>query len=272
MSRVEPPGARVPVFMYHAVRSVPDGPLRQFAVPPRRLAEQLRALAGAGFRLVGLAEAMTRRSPAPGEPDRIAALTFDDGYADFLDSALPVLREVGASATLYPAVGFIGREPSWLGTGAQLFGPVLSWSALAEVAAAGIEIGNHGLGHYPLDVLPVAQAREDVRVSRESLEQRLGRAVRGFCYPYGYHNQAVRAAVAWAGHDHACAVGYRRYQASDDRMAVPRLHPTPDHTGEDLVAMATRDGSPLVGWARSAVQPAWRLTRRAAARVGYTLT
>ena len=46
--------------MYHSVSTVPDGPMRPFAVPPALLREQLSALAGAGYRLVGLTEALER--------------------------------------------------------------------------------------------------------------------------------------------------------------------------------------------------------------------
>src|SRR5947209_10889966 len=118
--------------MYHSVSTV-DGRLRGLGVPPARLRAQLRALAEAGYRLVGLTEAL--RDNGTGAA---VALTFDDGYHDFLD-ALPVLREVGARATLYVNPGQVG--------GRMPLGPLLSWAQVREVAAGGVETGNHSQYH-----------------------------------------------------------------------------------------------------------------------------
>jgi peptidoglycan/xylan/chitin deacetylase (PgdA/CDA1 family) len=256
--------------MYHSVSSVPAGPLRSLAVPPRRLAEQLTALVGEGYRLVGLSEAAELLSADP--TARLAVLTFDDGYADFLHAGMPVLAELGASATLYPAVGHLGRPATWLGRWANAFRPLLSWSQLREVAAAGTEIGNHGLVHHPLDVLPARQLWQEVTTSHDRLEQELQLAVRSFCYPHGYHDRAVREAVALAGHDNACEIGRRLYRPGDDRFAVPRVQPTPDHTGPDLVALARTGGRQLVPRAKRLAQPGWRLVRRVAHRFGRHLS
>lgn len=272
----------VPVLMYHSVSAVRQGPMRSLAVPPHLLAEQLSALAGAGYRLVGLGEAVDRL--AAGETAKLAALTFDDGYANFLRAGVPVLAELGASATLYPTVGELGGPASWLGRWAGVFGPLLSWPELREVAGAGIEIGNHGLLHHPLDVLPRTQLRRELTASHDLLEQQLQRRVRSFCYPHGYHDRVVRELVALAGHDHACEVGRRCYRPGedrypgdgrypgDDRYAVPRLQPTPDHSGEDLLALARTGGPQLLPRAKRLAQPGWRLVRRAAHRLGGHLS
>ena len=47
----------LPALMYHSVSTV-DGPLRDLAVPRDRLAEQLGALAAAGYRLVAMSDAL----------------------------------------------------------------------------------------------------------------------------------------------------------------------------------------------------------------------
>jgi peptidoglycan/xylan/chitin deacetylase (PgdA/CDA1 family) len=260
----------VPVLMYHSVAHPPRGPLRDLAVPPWRLAEQLAALAGAGHRLVGLSAAADLI--AAGATERLVAVTFDDGYADFLHAALPVLAELGISATLYPAVGHLGGPATWLGRHAGAVGTLLTWAQLREVAAAGIEIGSHGLVHHPLDVLPVAQVRREVGDSRDRLEQEVGRPVRSFCYPHGYHDRRVRTVVAEAGHDTACEVGRRRYEPGDDRFAVPRLQPTPDHAGTDLLRLVATGGPQAVARAKRLAGPAWRTVRRAAHHLGGRLT
>lgn len=261
---------RLPVLMYHSISPAPAGPLRALAVPPSRLREQLAALRWAGYQLAGLSDALARISEDPSVP--VVALTFDDGFVDFLTEAVPILAEADATATLYMAVGHVGGPATWLGRRAEEFGPLLSWWQLREVAAAGVEIGNHSRWHHPLDVLPQAELAEQVWTSRERLRQETQTEVATFAYPHGYHNHRVRAVVAEHGHRTACTVGHRRYSLDGNRLAIPRLQPTGDHSGADLVELVRTGGPVVVPSLKRLAQPGWRLTRRAATRLGITLT
>jgi peptidoglycan/xylan/chitin deacetylase (PgdA/CDA1 family) len=270
VSATAPPAwETMPALMYHSVSAV-GGPLRDLAVPPQRLAEQLAALTAAGYRLVGLTEALDLLDA--GSTDKLLAVTFDDGYRDFLTEAVPALAAAGARATLYASVGHLGGHAGWLGASAGAFGPMLTWEQLAEVAAAGVEIGNHSLIHHPLDVLPPAQLREEIVRSHDELEQRLQVGLRSFAYPHGYNGERVREVVRAAGHDNATEVGRRLHTPGERRFAVPRLQPTPDHTGADLVELVAGGGSPLIPRLKQLAQPGWRLARLAARRAGKTLT
>ena len=106
------PAWTLPALMYHSVSAI-AGPMRDLAVPPGRLAEHLDALSDDGYRLVGLSEALDLLDA--GSEDRLLALTFDDGYRDFLDAGVPALEKAGARATLYASVGHLGGSAGWLG-------------------------------------------------------------------------------------------------------------------------------------------------------------
>ncbi|MDG4767419.1 polysaccharide deacetylase family protein [Solwaraspora sp. WMMD406] len=274
---VAPAGPALPVLMYHSISTVEAGPLRPLAVPAVRFAEHLAVLSDAGYRMVGLSQALDLLDAAIAEHGSpippLVALTFDDGYADFLTRALPLLDAAGAAATLYPSVGHLGQPASWLRQWATAFGPLLDWSQLTEVAASGrVEIGSHGLLHHPLDVLPPPTAATEITIARDRLEQHLGTAIRSFCYPHGYHDWRVRAAVRRAGHDNACEVGRRRYRPSDRRLAVPRLLPTGDHDPDALLDLVRTGGPRMIPQAKRLAQPAWRLTRRMVRRAGRQLS
>lgn len=252
----------LPVLMYHSVSHVPDGPMRRLAVPAPILADQLGALAGAGYRLLGLTEALRERRADP--DGRVVAVTFDDGFVDFLTAGLDVLAEVGARATLYLAVAHLGRDAVWMGSHASDFGPLMDWAQVAEVASYGVEIGNHSLIHAPLDVLPRGALDVQARVSRELLRQHTQRPVWSFAYPHGYHSLAVRAAVARAGHRTACEVGHRLYTVDDSRLGIPRLQITADHGVEDVLRLVETGGSTFVPAVKDLLRPGWRLVRRVA--------
>jgi peptidoglycan/xylan/chitin deacetylase (PgdA/CDA1 family) len=266
----EPAWATLPALMYHSVSAV-SGPMRDLAVPPALLAEQLGALRAAGYELVGLTEALDRL--AAGDASRMVAVTFDDGYRDFLTEAVPILRTTGSRATLYASTGHLGAHAGWLGESAAAFGPLLTWEELAEVGTSdAVEIANHSEIHHPLDVLPPAQLRGEITRSHRELEQRLQRPMRSFAYPHGYHNRPVRDLVAALGYDNATEVGRRLHTPRDDRFAVPRLQPTPDHSGTDLVALVASGEPGLVPKLKRVAQPGWRLARRAARLAGKKLT
>jgi peptidoglycan/xylan/chitin deacetylase (PgdA/CDA1 family) len=197
-------------------------------------------------------------------------LTFDDAYADFLD-ATPILAAYDASATLYVPAEHVGGAASWLGDRVGSFAPLLDWPQLRDVADAGIEIGNHGLRHEPMDLMRPAELRRQASSSRERISDEIGRPVPSFAYPHGYHSAAVRAAVRTAGHENACAVGRRVARLSDDRFGLPRLQPTPDVSAEQLLAMV-RGRSTLAPAALRLAQPGWRLTRWLARTAGVRLT
>lgn len=211
----------VPILMYHEIAE-PAQTSSHLAVSPGLFARQLAYLHGAGFHTMtagALAESLDGGGSTP--PGRALVLTFDDGFEDFHRTALPLLDRYGFTATLYVTTGWVqdngplpaGRRP----------GRMLSWRQISEAAQAGIEIGAHSRLHPQLDQLPSAVLREELRVSKEQLEDRLGSPVPGLAYPFGYSNSRVRQEVRDAGHRYACAVGNTLLGEAPDLLALPRL-------------------------------------------------
>lgn len=92
-----PPGARR-VLIYHGVTTTGDRRFNSRFVSARRLAADLQALAAMpGLRFVPLAQLYQE----PDDPAPRVAVTFDDGYRNFLTHALPVLEQAKVPATLY---------------------------------------------------------------------------------------------------------------------------------------------------------------------------
>lgn len=256
----------LPVLMYHAVGSPMPPALADLTVPPALLAEQLAALVDDGWALLGLTEALAEHSVGR----RVVALTFDDGYRDFLHGALPALDSLGARATLYVPSRSIGSTASWLPTPATDL-PLLNRDELIEVAGAGIEVGSHGAEHVPMDVLAGAEAGRQLTESRRVLQDLVHQPVSSFCYPHGYHSPALRRRVADAGYVNACAIGHRRDRGADP-LAVQRLMARPALSGADLQRLVAGGTSPWRPAVKRLATPAWRLARRGAARTGRTWT
>ncbi|MFD5554842.1 polysaccharide deacetylase family protein [Streptomyces sp. NPDC127068] len=211
------------IAMYHSVTRVGDDPYR-ITVTPERLDDQLARLRRRGLRGVSVRELMAAR--AAGRARGLVALTFDDGYADFLDHALPVLRRRGCGATLFVLAGRLGGDNAWDPLGARK--PLLTADGVREAAAAGVEIGSHGLTHLDLTRVDDAVLHAETHDSRARLRELTGTEVSGFCYPYGTLDARVVAAVRTAGYHYGCAIAPG---ALAGELALPRVHIGQEDTG-----------------------------------------
>jgi peptidoglycan/xylan/chitin deacetylase (PgdA/CDA1 family) len=247
----------VAVLAYHSIAAPPTRSFAALTVDPTLFDEHLAALCEHGLEAIPFCEV-----PATLAAGRDAvAISIDDGFADAGQNAAPALLAHGLPATLFVPSGYVGGSSRWL-RGEDGERPMLSWAALSDLAQDGFEIGSHGRLHLAADVNPSALVRRDARASRIELEDRLGREVRSFAYPFGYHAASSRCAVRGAGFAQACAVGDLAARADDDRWALPRLQVRGGTTPEALLAMIRwRPSRVARGWAH-AKQSTWRAGRR----------
>lgn len=205
------------VLAYHLVGAGTDSPVD---LPLDRFRDQLDELTRIE-RPVALAEAVAAlaagRDPAGGDdPARgngrpAVAVTFDDAYGNFLDRAWPLLAERGIPATLFVPVAFVeGEGPAPLRGAGHL--PPVSWAALRDMTATGLTVGSHTWSHPDLTRLPASRVDEELRRSRETLEDRLGRPVTAFCYPRGLWSPRLEPQVG-AAYELAAIGGGRRIAA-----------------------------------------------------------
>lgn len=251
----------LPVLMYHSVGAPGSAPTEgdPLTVPAERIDDQWAALRSAGWRLMGLTEALAAQAADPSA--RIVAVTFDDGRDDF--TLVPELLEAhDASATLYVPTAHIGGD----GQPVHHTGRVLNWGELADLPAYRVEIGSHSHRHLPTDILDEQELAADVRTSRDLLEQHLGRTVVSFCYPNGYASLRQARIVADAGFENACIVGRRLARWSDDLFLIPRLQVLPEHTARRILDLVEHGEPGIVPRVKEWVHPPWRLVRTATYR------
>lgn len=255
-----------PFLMYHSVRAQPPRTTKRLAVDPAALREQLAWLADHGFTgMTFLDAAETLRRSAL--PDRTVVLTFDDGYADFATTALPLLQRFGYPATLFVTTGWVADAgPNSAG---RPLDRTLCWSQIREISETGIEIGAHGHSHAALDGLADAELMAELTHSRALLEDCIGRPVPTVAYPFGYSNARVRRAAEAAGYRYGAAVRNIRATPADDPFELPRL--TVRRTTTPAVFAEAVDGSgggvvPLF-WRDRALTAIWAVVRRARGQI-----
>ncbi len=238
----------VKVLMYHWVSGCPGQRLRAWGVTPEQFEAQMAYLAEAGFRTVSLQEvaevARGLRSPS----EKTVALTFDDGYRDFLDEVLPVLDRYGFKGTLFLVADRVGGTNAWDARHGDPPRELLDWSEAAALAEKGMEIGSHGRTHRFLPELSGEELEEEIAGSKRILEDRLGREVRFFSYPHGLHDDRCVALAASAGYVGACADIRGGNGAGTDPFRLRRTLVT-FHDGRWSFAFKVRTGFGLREWA-----------------------
>ncbi|MFF8840432.1 polysaccharide deacetylase family protein [Streptomyces sp. NPDC015130] len=262
------PATAVPVFLYHSVSTDPPSWIAPFTVAPRVFAEQLEAIADSGLRIVPLRLLVDAQRGGPPLPARSAVLTFDDGFADFHSTVLPLLVRHGFPATLYVTTGALRGRAG--GPEGEVFPPesrMLGWRQLVGLDEYGVEVGGHTRTHPQLDTLPAQRVWDEVAGCGRELEDFLGRRVTEFAYPHGYSSPAVREQVRAAGWTSATAVRDAHSSADDDPLRIARLMVRAD-TDRDRFRQWTRGAAaPVAPFPEGRRTKGWRAYRRLRARL-----
>ena len=174
------------VLMYHKVNDLWPNPT---TIPTAVFEEQMALLGALGYVPVSLDAVRDHYVAGAPLPPRAVLITFDDGYRDNLENALPVLRRHGYPAVLFVPIGFLdGDRPLPHEESLRLLGirnETLGWDELAELEAGGIRIESHGIGHRPVSELEPDEATREIALSKLRLEERLGREVDAFAFVKG---------------------------------------------------------------------------------------
>ncbi|MBW5425004.1 polysaccharide deacetylase family protein [Streptomyces sp. BG9H] len=202
--------------MYHSVADPSDDPYR-ITVSPDRLAAQLRWLRSQGLRGVSMRQLLD--AGARGQEHGLVGLTFDDGYRDFVDAAVPLLRSHDCTATLFVLPGRLDGDNAWDPKGPRK--PLLGAAGIRRAAEYGMEIASHGLTHVDLTRADDQLLHREISDSRAALADLTGTEAQGFCYPYGHVDERVRNAVRDAGYRYACAIDPGPLSGP---FALPRVH------------------------------------------------
>jgi glycosyltransferase involved in cell wall biosynthesis len=209
----------VPVLMYHAFGAEEEGD--RYVISRRRFAGQLRLLKALRYRVLGFEELARILDANEAPPPRSVVLTIDDGYADNLEIALPLLARYRSPATLFLVSQKLGGVNDWTAEGAVAGRPLLSVEELKRLHGKWVAIGAHTRTHPPLSEIEAERLDGEIGGSGEDLEALLGEPIPTFAYPYGKFSPDVVAATN--GYAAACTVESRLARLGDKPLEIPRL-------------------------------------------------
>ena len=154
-------------------------------------------------------------------------LSFDDGYVDFLEAALPLLHRYGFPATLFVPTGRVGTGASWdsrHGEPASLLG----WDDLRLLRHCDVSLGSHGVSHIPLPALSAVEQWRELAASRTELSVRCETEIDAIAYPFGVHSLALGDGARRCGYRIGMTCDYGWVGPDSDPLLLPRVEVTGD--------------------------------------------
>jgi len=178
------------------------------------------------FRVVSLPELVSkleRGSP----PNRELVITFDDGYRDNYENALPVLEKLSLPATFFLITQWIGTDfvPFWDEQLGVRY-PWMTWDQARSLQRNGFDVGAHTRTHADLGKVSGRTAREEIVGGKLELERELRAPVRSFAFPYGRWTnltEANRELVRVAGFRCCCSGFGGTVSRGTDPFHLPRV-------------------------------------------------
>lgn len=186
----------VPILMYHSISDLPDKkghPYFETRTSPRVFEEQMKCLREHGYSSIGISELPAAMKNGTGDR-RPVVITFDDGYRDFLDNALPILEKYGFRASVFIVTGMMGSRSS-MSDGKDF----LDWEEVRKLRKRGVTFGSHTVNHLKLKNLQLKEMEVEIVDSKKEIESRFGEPVEAFSYPYAFPEEREDFLEAYFG-------------------------------------------------------------------------
>jgi peptidoglycan/xylan/chitin deacetylase (PgdA/CDA1 family) len=163
--------------MYHSISENQSGPEGAFTITPRVFRQHIQKIKDSGWKVAALSDVASLPASEPA-----IVISFDDGYADNLDIAAPILREFDFPFTIFIITNYVKeRRPGYL-----------SPEQVIELSRdPRVTLGTHGQTHRPLAKLSLDEARTELLNSKRYLEDLTGKKIEYFSFPHGSESREL---------------------------------------------------------------------------------
>ncbi|MDP2278254.1 MAG: polysaccharide deacetylase family protein [Nitrospirota bacterium] len=238
----------IPVLMYHHI-NLHKGDM--VTITPAVFEGQMEYLYKAGYRTLKIDELISHMSGGLALPQKAVVVTFDDGWLDNYLYAFPVLKKYKINAAVFlitnrvenasefnppisplklrgeqrgvTSIPMHNESKSLIEKG-ESHKVVLNWELIKEMSDSGmIEFYSHTKSHAKCSSLSEKELMEELKVSRQIIEKRLGRPCPYLCWPYGKYNDLALAVAREAGYKAIFTTNHGVVEAGSDPFAINRI-------------------------------------------------
>jgi peptidoglycan/xylan/chitin deacetylase (PgdA/CDA1 family) len=237
---------RFVLLMYHLIRAPRTPSETRYACHPKRFYRHLAWLK-AHRPLVSLAQIEAAFAGKTTLPEGAVAITLDDGHGDNYTQAFPIAYQLGVPLSIFLTTGYLGQSNRWMKGFPQY--PMLTWEQIQEMHRHGVAFGSHTVTHPRLPELTPLQAKQELLLSKNAIEEALGAPCRHFAYPYGALDATTRNLVAECGYTLACSTRSGFNHLGRDPLVLHRIEVYGDDSILKLktkLTFGTHEGSMLL--------------------------
>ncbi len=218
---------KYPVLMYHGIQDSEEEPGHfdpVYSVTHQQFTEQLDWLQNNGYKVCTLEQA------EKSSDEKIVVITFDDGDITNFTAGLPQLIERSMPAEFYITTDWIGNEFS------------MSADQLHKLDQAGMTIDSHGKTHKYLSDLDDDEMRLELEVSKQTLEEILGKPIQTIALPGGRGDHRTRELAKQLGYKKLCTsvLGYN--DKLSDPFKLQRIAVTRQISLDAFASLVSADG------------------------------
>lgn len=179
---------RLPVLTFHSI----DQSRSIISFSPELFKKIISTLKSNHYKALSLGDVVAWLKGEKDIPERSVVITFDDGLENVYHEAFHILEEAGFTATLFLTTGYAGKTNSWP---TQISGipemKMLNWSQIKEMAKSVFDIEAHTQTHPFLSRISKEDVYDEIVGSKVEIENRVGKKVNFFAYPYGDYNFTI---------------------------------------------------------------------------------
>jgi len=172
----------IPILVYHSVGRNNSF----FTVTPDEFARQITYLTRK-YTIVSLEDVFEFVTGRRDLPKKSVAITYDDGYYDNYLNVFPYVKKYGVPIAIFLVSGYVGKEMT-LG---NIPLKMLDWSDIKEMSKNGVTIGAHTYSHPDLRRVSLKEAKAQIKLSKDEIEEAIGHQVDFFAYPKGAYKTSL---------------------------------------------------------------------------------
>lgn len=207
------------VLTYHSL----DDSGSVTSISPILFKQQMAFLYNNDYHCISLREWAEAVTSGRKYPPKTFILTFDDGYRDNYEIALPILKMYKYTATIFVVSGFIGQMSTWEKKEGIPDLPMLAIEDIRELSRYSIDIQPHSHSHLSLTGLEDAKIKGEILYSKKEIEALTGNQADLFCYPYGYYNGRTIVVLKNLGFKGAVTTNFGRDKIGADPFQLKRI-------------------------------------------------